>query len=543
MIWPLSLREGLVAVKGWRPSWKEWLLIAVVGLLVQAFWAVQLKEPTYMDAYYYTTNGRQLAEGAGFQEMIIWQFLDNPTGLPTPSHTYWMPLPSILASIGYRLTGTFGGAQIPFWLLAGLLPLLAFAISWQLVGLRWQAWTAALFTAAGSFYAAFLSQPSTFAPFAWAGGGFLLVLAVLHRKGGGPAAPVVWLMAGILAGLAHLTRADGMLFLFLGLLFLGWQIWRARSAEIRSLIGAFSLPVILLLGGYLLVMGWWFVHSWQVTGRPLSTVGTQSMFLTHYDDLFAYGRSFDLSSYLAWGWGNILRSKVEGLWLGAQSLFVVSGMVFLAPFIIVGWITTNRKQEQRDFLWPFTLYTLIMFLVLTLVFTFPGERGSIFHSSIAIWPWMAVLATVGIGLAVDWIAARLPHWKPERAKRLFSALFIVIAFVVSLIIGLARLIPDPSIQTYEQIAADIPNESKVMVGIAPAFYYHTQIAAVSVPNEPIETILEAASRYGVEYLILDENTPAPLHNLYTGDEQNTRVLLVGMYGEGVKVFQLLPNGT
>jgi hypothetical protein len=221
------------------------------------------------------------------------------------------------------------------------------------------------------------------------------------------------LAAGILAGLAHLTRADGLLFLFLGLAFLGWQMWQARSAESPTLIRAYAPLLALLLGGYLLVMGGWFVHSWQVTGRPLSTVGTQSMFLTNYDDLFAYGRSFDLASYLAWGLGNIVRSKLWALWLGVQSLVVVSGMIFLAPFIIVGWIRVNRGAKERPFLLPCSLYILILFLVLTLVFTFPGERGSIFHSSIAIWPWMAALAAFGFGLTVDWVASILAHWQPE----------------------------------------------------------------------------------------------------------------------------------
>jgi hypothetical protein len=52
-------------------------LVAAVGLLVQAFWAVQLKHPTYMDAYYYSTNGMRLAEGGGGQEMFFWQFMDD----------------------------------------------------------------------------------------------------------------------------------------------------------------------------------------------------------------------------------------------------------------------------------------------------------------------------------------------------------------------------------------------------------------------------------------------------------------------------------
>jgi hypothetical protein len=122
---------------------------------------------------------------------------------------------------------------------------------------------------------------------------------------------------------------------------------------------------------------------------------------------------------------------------------------------------------------------------------------------------------------------------------LFSALFIIIAFLISAVVGLARLVPDPNIETYKLMTADIPLESKVMVGIAPAFYYHTGIAAVSVPNEPIETVLEAAERYGITYLILDQNHPAPLRDIYTGDEQNTRVRLVSTFDENVRLYQIL----
>src|SRR5690554_3004982 len=94
-------------------------LIFLFGLAMQAFWGLQLVHPSYMDAYYYATNGQRLAEGYGFTEMIIWQFLDQPESLPTPSHTYWMPLPSLLAAAGYRVMDHFRGAQLPFWLLAG----------------------------------------------------------------------------------------------------------------------------------------------------------------------------------------------------------------------------------------------------------------------------------------------------------------------------------------------------------------------------------------------------------------------------------------
>ena len=199
-----------------RPPKSDWLIIAVIGLVLQAIWLLLIEQPTYMDGYYYATNGERLARGHGFTEQVIWQYLDDPEGLPTASHTYWMPLPSILAAVGYTLRDDFLGPQIIFWLLGGLLPLLAFATSLLMSGERWQAWAAALLTATGSFYGAYLSQPSTFAPFAWSGGLCLLMLGLigagrftsiqdtsfLATLRGRPR--LLWFLTGLFAGFAHL---------------------------------------------------------------------------------------------------------------------------------------------------------------------------------------------------------------------------------------------------------------------------------------------------------------------------------------------------
>ncbi|MCI0578877.1 MAG: hypothetical protein L0332_09980 [Chloroflexi bacterium] len=541
----LNDRSNLLKVD-LREIRRDVLLVVLVGLLVQGFWALRLEQPTYMDAYYYATNGQRLAAGAGFTEMIIWQFLDEPAGLPTPSHTYWMPLPSLLAAAGYALGGGFRAAQLPFWLLAGLLPALAYAISRLLTGERWQGWAAAFFTVAAGFYAAYLSQPTTFAPFALAGGGGLLAVGLAHRRAAGGELGGktwwLWLAAGLAAGLAHLARADGVLLLLLGLAVLIFDFrFSIFDSNLKSKIQNPKLdwlvPLLVFPAGYLLVMSGWFVRSWLVTGRPLSAVGTQTLFLTTYDDLFAYGRSFDLTSYLAWGWGNILRSKVAGLLLALQTVVAIPGLVFLAPFILAGWISLYRRPATRLLLQPVTWYAVALFVTMSLLFTFPGGRGSLFHSSVAVWPWTAALAPVGIGLAVDWIAARLPHWKPARAKRLFSTLFIGVAFVLSLAVSRTRPLPGEDPAVFRQVAAGLPLAAVVMVGNAPAFYYHTGLAAMSVPNEPVEVLLAAAARYSASYLILNHNHPAPLLGLYTGEVNHPQVRLKETIGE-VKVYEM-----
>ncbi|HIP73290.1 MAG TPA: hypothetical protein EYH05_18055 [Anaerolineae bacterium] len=539
-----------VAEQNRRFAWqkRDWIWLALTGLVLQGIWAFSMAHPSYMDAYYYTTNGRRLADGYGFTEEVIWQYLDNPESIPTPSHSYWMPLPSMLAAVGYTFTDRFVGAQLPFWLLAGLLPVLTYVISLQFTDERWQVWAACLFTAVGGYYSRFLNQPSTFAPFAWTGGLTLLFLAWAHIRHSGK----WWLLAGVTTGLAHLTRADGVLLLGIGGLMWLFEIrdWRLEIGDWkRQLISnpaagsgqVLQSPIfhlILLLAGYLLIMGGWFIHNWQVMGRPLPTSGTQTLFLTYYDDIFAYGRTITLSDYLAWGWQNILQSKIQGVSMAAQTFIAVSGLVFLGPFITWAWIKWGRQREKWGLLRPLTWYAPALFLAMSLVFTWPGQRGGLLHSSAALWTWMMTLAAGGIGIAVDWVAKRLKHWQPEKAKPIFAGLFILIALVISF--ATLRSSEEEEPLFFQQVGEMVPDTVVVMSGNAPAFYYFTGIKSISVPNEPVEGMLEAAAQFNATYLILDENRPRPLAPLYEGSEESPNVEYLGEYFDRFKLYKLHP---
>lgn len=525
----------------------DWFLIALVGLLIQSVWLLVLKEPSYMDGYYYTTNGQRLADGYGFSELVIWEYLDDPVSFPTPSHTYWMPLPSILAAGGYSILGNFTGSQLFFWILGGLTPLLAYAISHQLNGQRWQGWVAAMFTAAAGYYSPYLSQPTTFAPFAWAGGlGLLAIgLATVFAKPNETESvrPKMniswrrigwWLAAGVLAGLAHLTRADGVLLLGVGLIICLLEL---RSSESRRQVW-FGLGSLLL--GYLLIMGWWFGRNWLVIGRPLSTVSAQTMFLTNYDDIFAYGRTITAANFFDWGLANIAKSRLDSLWVAVQTMIAIPGLIFLVPFILIAAIRYRRDRYRWLLLRPVFLFAAILLAVLVILFTFPGMRGSLFHSSIALFPWTMALAPAGIGFAVDWAASHLSHWRPERAKRIFSALFVGVAFMITLAVAPRSLGDDVDGEIYHQIADRLSPYAVVMAGDAPKFYFHTSLASLSVPNEPLSIVLDAARRYGVTHLVLDENHPKPLTDLYQASGSRPGVRLLDTYGD-IKLYEILPR--
>jgi hypothetical protein len=522
----------------------DWPVIAAAGLLLQGYWLWRLRAPSYMDAFYYATNGQRLAEGFGFTELVVWQFFDDLPGLPVPSHTYWQPLPSVLAAAGRSLLPTFTGSQLLFWLLAGLLPLLAYSITRIMRGARWQAWTAALFTATGGYYSAYFSQPSTFAPFAWLGGGCMLLLGLAssdvwsndERDAGRYRRLFMWALAGLMAGYAHLTRADGVLLLLVGVI-----IWAHgfrspssghRRVDFRDLGWFFT--------GYVAVMGVWFLRNWAVFGRPVSSAGLQSLFLTGYDDLFAYGRVHTLQSYLEWGWDNIVLSKLDALQLGLQTYLGVVCLIFLAPFVVVGWWSFWRRPVEKQLLKPVTCYAFVLVLVMPLLFTFPSTRGSLFHSSVALWPWSMSLAAAGLGSTVDWVAGRLPHWEPEKAKPRFAALFFVVGLVISLAVARTEPLAGENPAIWRQMLDQLPESAVVMVGNAPAFHYYTGLPAVSVPNEPLETLLQAAAQYGVSHLVLNENRPAPLAGLYEQASQDPRLPLLAIV-DGVQLYEVLTD--
>jgi len=529
-----------------RQTRRDLLWITLVALAVQAFWALRMSHPTYFDAFYYTTNAQRLAEGHGFTQEIIWQYLDQSAGLPAPSFTYWMPLPAIIAAAGYKISDSFRAAQFPFWLMAGFLPWLSYGIAWHLKRERWIARTAALFTAAGGYYTAYWVQPTTFVLFAWVGGGCLLALAWAHEKKW----LRYWFLAGLAAGLSHLARADGVLLVGVAGIIWLWDVrdWRlatrdanARQSPVSSLQSLVSS--LLLFGlGYLLVMGPWFWRTYQLIGQPMSSVGTQTIFLTTYDDVFSYGRHFTLSSYLAWGWPNILRSKLEALSLALQTFVAVTGLTVFTVFFVWAWVRLGRAEKTKRFLRPFTWYTLILYGMIVFVFTFPGQRGSLLHSSTALWPWSMALAAVGIDLAVDWVAARRSAWRPESAKRLFAAVFVVLVFVVSFAVSMRQPLQEEQAAIYRQMAEIVPPGSVVMTGDPPGVYYHTRLPAIATPNEPPDILLQVAEQFHAGYLLFDTDHPIPLDDLYDEKIALPELQKVRDFGDGFVLYQFVWNG-
>ena len=65
-------------------SWRHYLLLTLVGLVVVIIVAAFQSAPGYMDADYYYAGGLQLASGHGFTEPYLWNYLDTPSWITPP---------------------------------------------------------------------------------------------------------------------------------------------------------------------------------------------------------------------------------------------------------------------------------------------------------------------------------------------------------------------------------------------------------------------------------------------------------------------------
>ncbi len=528
---------------------RDGLLLFCLALAVRLAVAAFIPQPGYMDSAYYAAGAVQLARGGGLCEPFLWNYLDDPAGIPHPGFLYWMPLPSLLAApFAVLVPGSFFALQLPFAILSALLPLVSYGLAWQVTEpfdeaqdkQRRAAWLAGLFTLFSGFFFPFWTLPETFAPSALLGSLALWLAATGIRKPG--TSNLKPLLIGVLVGLAHLTRADGILLLpvvLLAPLVSSRSHHPPQTTRFRINHGSFVVRhSSFVIFGYLLVMAPWFLRNLSVIGSPLSPAGTKTLWLTDYDDLFCYGCDLSLSSYLAWGWKNMLHSKLFALWANVQRFLAEDCLIFLFPLVIVGLYRLRRCP-------PFILaiiYFFFIYLIHSLAFTFPGWRGGFFHASGVLLPFLYAAAVEGLDAVVGWAARRRRSWDRRQAQAVFAAAAVVGAVVLSAYAMAEKLLVwrDTDLVYQEAdcwLAQQKAEKAIVMVGDPPAFWYHTGRPAVVVPNGGPDTMLAAADRYGVQYVLLDPNRPSPLARLYDGTIPHPRLRPVATWRDkGVVLY-------
>jgi len=484
--------------------WRDLGILTGLALVVRAVSAWVVPFPPHVDAAYYTMVAEQLATGNGFSAPALWSFLEvggrlpaNPS-LPVPSNGHWMPMPAMVAAAAMALLGPdWRAGQVPMALLSALLvPMtyLAGRLVWE--SRRIAVLGAILAIAAGPLLLMY-PMVESFAVFGVLGGAALLAsIRAVDAPRPGP-----WLvLAGLAAGLASLTRLDGVL-----LALAPATAWLLRRPFGRG--GFASAPAALLWGAasaaaFLLVVAPWLWRNLEVFGTPLPSPGDRMLWIRDYNEHLSIGLDLTLDRYLAWGLPAILASKLWAFVEVAGRTLGLLGGVF--GFGLVAGLWHFRRLRR---LAPFTVYFAAMLGAMVVLFTEHAPKGAFLHTAPAWLPVALPLGVAGLAPLAGWFGGAWPFLRRPATHRFLEVVGVGGAVVLAVAGALALLGPwQVRIERHEAAAAFLRSSASagdVLLAADPSsLYLLTGLRGVATPFDPFDVLGQVVDAYGVDWVVV-----------------------------------------
>ena len=471
-------------------------LVFLLALSLRVYFGRLAVGPLDNDSTYYYLLGRNLAEGRGFVEDLVWNYVSPPASVTHPSHDYWMPLESLLIAGSLRLGGgAFFTALLPNLFFGSLLPVLAMALALQLGARKSWALAAGLFLACSPRLVFYSITTDAAVVYAFFGG-----LAAWTALQGGKGKPAWLLASGAAIGLCHLSRNDGAL--WAPALIVLYLSGLRRPADGRPALRGYLFAA----AGYLIVMAPWMLRNLSAFGALFPPASTRVMFFHDYMDMYAFGREFNWHTYWAGGVAGPLQAKISALGEMLKTEAVRGPLDRrLAPFALLGLLRA-RPRARVLFVSHAALVALVWsFLLDALVGPYGGTERTAVGQAIYLVP----AAMLGFQQLDDWLQALLSHrraWAP-------ALLLAVAAFLqwqsplewnrLDRVLKFAR-----SDWAYFQkvgLALKSGDEARpVVMAFRPwQLAAASGLPAVSIPSNGWAATLAACRRYGVDDLVLE----------------------------------------
>ncbi len=503
---------------------RRFLLILFLAALALVFCAGLLETtPGYMDADYYYAGAQLIAEGQGQAEPYLWNYLNAPDALPAPSFSYWMPLASLVSAAGLCLFPGLGlwGARLPMLLLAALVPPLTAVLAYRLLRDPAKAKLAGVLALFPGFYLAYLPTTDVFPLEMVLGGLFFLVGFAPEEAHPGP---LRWgarfLGLGVLAGLLHLARADGILWLGAALVVV--VISRLRGGQWKTRWALFYC--VLVLAGYCAVMFPWMQRNLNEWGKLLPPGGSRALWVSEYEQTMIYPAALlTPSSWLSAGWGTHLRARLDAAVVILQSAVAVQGGVLLFPFMLAGLWQLRRRSE----IWLGAGMWALLAVVMAVVFPFAAANGTYFHSAAALQPLLGAAAPLGLECLMLKYAAWRKAPRPGQLVRFMGVVAVFTGVLLSGAVYVQRVVGDQPSEVawnasgmhYRAVEAELIRlgaepGAPVLVNNPPGYWLVSRRPALVIPYGDTGMLLAAARQYGARYLILEQTNPWQLADLY-----------------------------
>jgi hypothetical protein len=389
---------------------------------------------------------------------------------------------------------------------------------------------AGVFSLTPILYSPFLATTDSFGLMMVLGGLYFLLISKNGKM-------ISYLLFGLVTGLIHLSRSEGLIWLLMGIAAL--LVNRESSTK----------KISLFLLGYIAIMGPWYIRNWLVLGEILPS-GTSRMFwLTEYNDIFISNPTdLTVQNWLKQGPGVIFSNILASASANFRTFLFVQGQLVLAPFIGLG-IWKLRKLPVMQIA---SLLFVVLFLLMSAVFPFAGGRGGYFHASAGLQPVMWVLSAIGFDMLMDY-GVKNWKWEKNRATKMFGAGLVLIMaaamFYVYTDRVIGRRITEP-VWNQSQIEAlnighdltklGLEMDELVMINNPPGLYAATRRSSIVVPNGKEQDVIDLCREFGVSYLVLERNHPPGLAIIYQDPETAQNLDLI--YSSGGAHYFIIDNG-
>ena len=243
-----------------------------------------------------------------------------------------------------------------------------------------------------------------------------------------------------------------------------------------------------------------------IFGSPMAPGGSRILWLTNYDDTFAFpADQVNMSAWLEAGWGAALKVRIWAFGMNLMNAFGAQGGILLFPFILIGFWQGRQDIRVRLALTGW----LFLFAVMTVLFPFAGARGGFFHAGTAFQPLWWAVAPLGLERIVAGIRRR--NLLDERAYAIFRGALVVICVGLTCLIIWIRIL-QPGWQPEEELYIGVERflieqgarpEEIAIVRNPPGYYIVSDRSTIVMPPGGPETILALAERYGASYFVLE----------------------------------------
>jgi hypothetical protein len=485
------------------------LALYLFALVARLLVAVMYPDAAYPDSFYYVDVARQLAAGHGFNVDVVWIFAEvgggipaNPT-LPIPSNAHWMPLASLVQVPFIWILGpTAMASALPFAFVGALAAPIAWAIGRDAGAPAWVSVGAGILTAVPALSFVFMAQPDNFSLYQplvagslWLGG---------RALAGRPHAGRDLALAGLLAGIATLSRNDGLLVLAVLIAAFIWDRLHRRRIPFAAGLGSIALFLVVMVP-------WWIRQLLTFGSLSPSTASGKVLFIRDIGEWNSITTPATLDHLLGMGIVPLLLTRIGGL---VASLFIFT--VLICAFVLAPFMAIGGWARRRDALFgPYLLYAIVLFAFSALISAVHVPGGTFIHSAVALAPAGYVLALEGIVIAAAWAAERRPGWEPTQAARTFIAAgvgFCVLAGLVGSLAVHGSWADKAARMQSVDVALDLAGArqtDRVMATDAAGYRYWTGHPAVVLVNDPLATVQAVGDAYDVRWLILEPSDTVP----------------------------------